>query len=60
MDPYHTEKFREYLKRLLQSPEQAVEMGKSSLQKLERFLFDQVSKGFWDAFAYVEEKQNDG
>ena len=60
VDPYHTEKFREYLKRLLQSPEQAVEMGKSSLQKLERFRFDQVSKGFWDAFAYVEEKQNDG
>ncbi len=53
IDPYDTEKFGECLKGLLEDPGQAEKMGEKSLKNLGRFRFDQVSRGFWDAFSYV-------
>lgn len=53
VDPYHTEKLRNCIQKLLQNPEYAAEMGKNSLMNLEQFRFEQVSKGIFDAIACV-------
>lgn len=54
VDPYDTKQLRKCLLELLRNPKQAESMGKKSLQNLEEFRFEQVSKGFWEAFLYVE------
>lgn len=53
VDPYQEEEFRTCLRELLQQPEKAEKMGQKSLNLLDKFRFEQVSKGFWDVFDYV-------
>ena len=53
VDPYQEEEFRTCLRELLQQPEKAEKMGQKSLDLLDKFRFEQVSKGFWDVFDYV-------
>ncbi len=54
VDPYDTKQLRECLLELLRNPKQAENMGKKSLENVQKFRFEQVSKGFWEAFLYVE------
>ena len=49
VDPYDTEAFQKCLRDLLQNPDKASKMGKASLQLLEGFRFEEVSKGFMEA-----------
>ena len=53
VDPYQEEAFRTCLRELLQQPEKAEKMGQKSLDLLDKFRFEQVSKGFWDVFCAV-------
>lgn len=55
VDPYDAKVFREQLEKLLQNQAEAVRMGAASLQKLDRFRFEQVSKGFMDAVKMAED-----
>lgn len=54
VDPYDKEQLRNCLKELLLNPVKAEQMGQNSLKNLERFRFEQVSRGFWEAFLYVQ------
>lgn len=54
IDPYQTEKFQKCIQSLLNNPKQAKRMGQASEEKLAQFRFEEVSKGFWEAFSYVE------
>lgn len=54
IDPYQTERFQECIQSLLKNPEQAKRMGQASGEKLAQFRFEEVSKGFWNAFSFVE------
>lgn len=54
VDPYDTERFRNIIKELLKDPIRGERMGRNSLKNLWKFRFEEVSKGFWDAFLYVE------
>lgn len=58
VDPFDTEKLQEYLQELLDHPEQANKMGQASRDIVSKFRFEEVSKGFYDAFAYVSRKEN--
>ena len=49
VDPYDTENFHGRLRELLQNPEKAAQMGQASLGMLEKFRFEQVSRGFMEA-----------
>lgn len=53
IDPYQTDKFQEYIQILLDAPEKCKKMGQMSYERLKLFRFEQVSKGIWEAFAYV-------
>lgn len=54
VDPYDIERFRNVIKELLKDPIRGERMGRNSLKNLWKFRFEEVSKGFWDAFSYVE------
>ena len=54
VDPYQTEEFRNCLQRMLEKPDAALEMRQASERILERFQFEEVSKGFWNAIFCVE------
>lgn len=56
VDPYDKEQLCGCIRALLHDEKLAGRMGEYSQHILDRFSFAQVSKGFWDAFAYVEEK----
>lgn len=55
IDPYDAEAFGTCLRALLGDDKKLVEMGKASRREIERFRFEEVSKGFLDAFAFVLE-----
>ena len=58
-DPYDTVQFHNYLKKLLENPARSEEMGRASLQHLERFCFKEVSKGFMEAVRLAEGSQTE-
>ena len=49
IDPYDAEAFRSCLRNLLKNPERAAQMGQASLQMLDKFRFEEVSRGFMNA-----------
>lgn len=55
VDPYDTERFKNQIESLLQEPERAAHMGQASFQKLKKFRFEEVSKGFMEAVRAAEE-----
>ncbi|HIT65718.1 MAG TPA: glycosyltransferase family 4 protein [Candidatus Merdisoma merdipullorum] len=58
IDPYNTENFRSCLKRMLERPDMAARMGEASEEKLEKFYFQEVSKGFMEAVRLAENCKN--
>ena len=57
VDPYDTENFHGRLRELLQNPEKAAQMGQASLGMLEKFRFEQVSRGFMEAVETAQRKR---
>lgn len=57
IDPFDTLQFRERIQRLLENPVQAARMGEASLQKVEKFSFEEVSKGFMDAVRMASQER---
>ena len=57
VDPYDTENFHSRLRELLQNPEKAAQMGQASLGMLEKFRFEQVSRGFMEAVETAQRKR---
>lgn len=54
VDPYDRKQFSERIKMLLQDEKLAERMGEYSGRLLKKFRFEQVGKGFWDAFACAD------
>ena len=57
VDPYDAENFHSRLRELLQNPEKAAQMGQASLGMLEKFRFEQVSRGFMEAVETAQRKR---
>lgn len=57
VDPYDKEQFCGCIRALLRDGRLAEQMGEYSRHMLGQFSFEQVSRGFWDAFACAEGKQ---
>lgn len=54
VDPYDTAQLQNCIQKLLENPAEAARMGQNSLKNLQKFRFEEVSKGFWKAVSYAE------
>lgn len=59
VDPYDTEEFHSRLRELLQNPKRAFDMGQASLEMLEKFRFEQVSRGFMEAVRLADKNSKE-
>ena len=58
IDPYQTKELRKCIQELLRNTEQAKRMGQASGERLKYFRFEEVCRGFWEAFSYVNKREN--
>ena len=54
IDPYEAAEFQKCIRKLLNDPKLARKMGEASGEKLRQFRFEEVCRGFWEAFSYVD------